>query len=242
VKALKVISVLCDRKNILLYAALTLLWLLSASSPESGTSRKPHVTVTVSLADQDGPLKLLGLRRPQGAGQEPYVHLLNASSVKTSHIWIEALARNSQGSIYRANSNAPNELWPAERMVPPGGDIWARETVIDSSSLLIAAKELDSDCINVTVLIMSVEFVDGTAWNPDLDKRLATLRESDHAREKGACDEHSTNKDIMSHVVGTVIRSAPQSSDADRLEEQKSYSYSCPLTLEKDKLVAVCPF
>jgi hypothetical protein len=195
---------------------------------------------------QDGPVQLMALRHADKSGGEPYVHFRNVSSVKTSHIWVQAevSASDQTGKILsRMNSNVPNQRWPAERMIEPGADVWAHETVLRSDSIVIHDKEVHARCLSVTITVMSVEFVDGSSWMAGIKGAGKSLKYlGDPSNHEDAC-KNSTSSETGGHeVAGAMVRRMPQPEKLVNWEDKDSYSISCPLTLREGKYYATCPF
>jgi len=74
------------------------------------------ITMTLRVANyDDGPVQILGLKHAEKPGSEPYVHLRNTSSAKTSRIWVQAQGVDSsdpQKVLISTNSNIANFTWP----------------------------------------------------------------------------------------------------------------------------------
>ena len=59
-------------------------------------SQDGAIALTLRVAnDEHEPVQLVGLRHADESGGEPYVHFRNVSSLKTSHIWVQAEVRAS---------------------------------------------------------------------------------------------------------------------------------------------------
>jgi hypothetical protein len=217
-----------------------LIWCLVANG---GPSRAPKkaLSVTIEVEEQDAPLKIVALRRPQRPGEPPYVHVRNTSSLKTSRFWIEALIISASGGVYRTNDNGPNEFWPAERIISPAEDRWARETVLQTSSLAIAAKELHSTCIRVVPLVMRVDFVNGTSWKSNLEGVTFSSGSRSAARED-ACPDPGSVSDDRELFPTIAIGNSVRPNTLEQTEGEKSYTYSCPVVVKDKKRVALCPF
>jgi hypothetical protein len=215
-------------------------WLLSAAlllfSFSGDVRSQDHdatVVTRVRVLQHDGPVQILGIKPWDVSGPEPYVHMRNTSSSKTSRIWVEVIIGGGQGNVVRTNSNAPNQLWPAERAISPGAEAWARESVLTSSALLMAAKELRSNCISVGVLVMRVDFEDGTSWRSSAS--TTALGKTDKALP---CGGATASEDEIGRLV-SINSVRPQDSSA----EVQSYSFTCSLeSKEGRRIVGSCPF
>jgi hypothetical protein len=210
-------------------------------------SQDDVITLTLRVANyEDGPVQLLGLRHADESGREPYVHFRNVSSQKTSHIWVQALvtASDQAGKILgRTNSNVPNLRWPDERRIEPGADVWAHETVIQSSSIVIFDKEVHARCLSVTITVMSVEFVDGPSWIAGIKEAGKSLQFLDEpSNHENACKNSALSETAGHEVAGAMVRRMPQPEKLVNWEDQGSYSISCPLILRQEKYYAACPF
>jgi hypothetical protein len=222
------------------YAGSILLLLFSLVGDARSQDRDSTVVTKLRILQQEAPVQILGMKLPEGSGHEPSVHLRNTFSSKTSRIWVEAIITDPQGHFVSTNSNAPNELRRAERVISPGAEGWAQETVLRSVGLLMAAKKLRSNCISVDVLVMRVDFEDGTSWHLDRSKRLAASGLPEKMDEAVACSNATASEDEIGSLVGVQIRAGsrrPQDSS-----EVQSFSFSCSLHSDEGRIVGSCPF
>jgi hypothetical protein len=203
--------------------------------------------LTLRVANYDnGPVQIVGLKHAEEAGKEPYVHLRNTSSVKTSRIWVQAEIRDLNDPTKptsRTNSNTPNQLWSAERLIEPGSDVWARETVLRSDSIASDAKELHARCVSVTISVLSVDFVDGTSWTPGVNGADKSLKYSDdRSRNEDSCKNAAPTKTGAHELAGAMIWRIPHPEKFINWLDDNSYSISCPVMLDQGKYFAACPF
>jgi hypothetical protein len=165
--------------------------------------------------------------------------------VKTSHIWVEAVVTAMDAGekvIGRRNTNVPNQRWPAERMIEPGADMWARETVLRSDSLVTHDKEAQARCIFVTITLLRVEFEDGTSWMAGVKEAGKSLKFSDEPpNHEHACKVSSPSETGGHEVFGAIVRRLPEPEKLINWEEGESYSIFCPLELRSGKFYAICP-
>jgi hypothetical protein len=234
-------------KQILARLLLVLLLICLNVRCANPVSQDDAIALTLRVANyEDGPVQLMGLRHADESGGEPYVHFRNVSSVKTSHIWVQAevSASDQTGKILsRANSNVPNQRWPAERMIEPGADVWAHETVLRSDSIVIHDKEVHPRCLLVTITVMSVEFVDGSSWMAGIKGAGKSLKYLDEPSNHVDASENSASSETGGHeVTGAMVRRMPQSEKLVNWEDKGSYSIFCPLILREGKYYVVCPF
>lgn len=210
-------------------------------------SQDDAIALTLRVANyEDGPVQLVGLRHADESGGEPYVHFRNVSSVKTEHIWVQAEVRASDQTgkiLIRTNSNAPNQRWPAERMIEPGADVWAHETALRSDSIVIHNKEVHARCLSVTITVMRVEFVDGSSWMAGIKGAGKSLKYLDEpSNHEDACKNSPSSETEGHEVAGAMVRRMPQPEKLVNWEDKDSYSISCPLILREGKYYAACPF
>jgi hypothetical protein len=218
-----------------------LIWCSITSTSPAQVPRRP-LSITIEIAaDKEAPLLIVGIKRPQRSGAPPYLHVTNTSSLKTRRFWVEAFVISANGGVYRTNHNAPNELWPAERIIPSAADRWVRETVLQTSSLAIAAKELHSTCLRVIPLIIRVDFVDGTSWRSNLEDGSLTLRSRLTAREN-ACPGQERASNPPEPIPDVAIENNFRGDSLEPSEGEKSYAYLCPVVVKGKKSVALCPF
>lgn len=221
-------------------SVLALLVALSGTvCPAAGD---PTVAVVVRVATQDSPVQVVGIKLAQRSNNEPLVHFRNTSPKETSHIWMEVIISGRDGRITRVNSNAPNELWPAERAIRPSSDGWAHEVMLQSSRLVIAAKSLHSNCLNVTVLVKNVEFADGTSWDRDQGQKGVSWTYPTQAHAEDPCKNSTATESEVSQIAGAGHREGSDSDAAHDDDEVQFYSFSCSLVPRNHGLIAMCPF
>lgn len=237
-------GLLRSRKSVLTAAAF-LIAAASCAVVAQAPSQESTVVVKLRVLKQDGPVQILGLQFAVEPEREPSVHLRNASGQRTKAIWTEAIISNENGQIARTNSNVPNVRWPAERSIAPSAESWARETVLRSSSLVMEAKRLHSNCLTVDIVIMAVDFDDGTSWHLSAGNDRpagvgATLPE--HVDEAETCGNATATQSEVDNLVGvaTVSRKSPVRRPPSG--EVQTYSFACTLKSQSDKTIATCPF
>ena len=233
-----------------MHAACTgsiLALLFSFAGDDRAQDRDPTVVTKLRILHQDAPVQILGMKLPyrserQAGHYEPSVHLRNTSSSKTSRIWVEAIITDPQGHVVSTDSNGPNELRPAERVISPGAEGWVRETVLRSDTFLMAAKRLRSNCISVDVLVMRVDFADGTSWNPDRPKRLAASKLPERIDETVGCSSATASEGEIGGLTSVQFMSGQELRGPKDSFELQSYSFSCSLHSDGGQIVGSCPF
>jgi hypothetical protein len=220
---------------------LVFLSALACAVCESGARQVPTVVVRVGLESQDSPVQVLGLKRPERPDHYPLVHLRNTSSRQTVQIWIAALVRGRDGKVVRINSDEPNERWPAERTIPPGDDAWAQEIILQSGRLVFAGKNLHSSCLDVTIIVMRVEFADGSLWNQNPDQNEISLGIPRQSDGEDACKNSTATEAEVEQIAGFGMQPTPNLDVSVMRDEVQSYSFSCSLVLKKGGLIALCP-
>jgi hypothetical protein len=241
-------SFLTRYKQILGFPLLVLLLVCSTAICAGPMDQDGVVTLTLRVANyHDGPVQILALRHAEEAGKEPYVHLRNTSSVKTSRIWLDARVRDSsdpQKRPIRTNSNIPNQSWPAERMIEPGADVWAHETSLRSDSIAINAKELHARCLSVRISVGRVDFVNGTYWEAGANGAEKSWRYADDpSRNEDPCKNSAFTETGGHELAGTMLwRDMPQPEKFINWLDDNSYSISCPVMLDGGKYFPACPF
>jgi hypothetical protein len=195
----------------------------------------------------DGPVQIVGLKHAQEAGKEPYVHLRNTSSVKTSRIWLQADVRDSsdpQKSPSRTTSNIPDQRWSAERMIEAGADVWAHERMLRSDAIANFVKELHARCVSVRISVGRVDFVNGTYWEAGVNGAEKSWKYADDpSRNEDSC-KNSTSTNTEEHEFAGVIlwRDMPHPEKFINWLDNNSYSISCPLMIDGGKYFPACPF
>ena len=217
--------------------ACALLLLFSCVGYGAAQNANPAVVINVRLMQQDGPVRILGMRMSQRPpehfpGRIPLVHLRNLSSTKTSRIWVDAIVGSPQGRAVRIESSLSEILWPTEHEIAPGGEVWSKETALESDSLLEGAKELDSACIFVGVRVGAVQFVDGTRW-------YVTGKSGRYpwdAERVGNCGGATASEGEIGSLQGSRF---PGRAPLKLSGEVQSFSFTC--TLDSDYFGS-CPF
>ena len=225
------------------FLILALLIAIPLAVGRSVPADESAIGVLLRVAGQDSPLQIVGLRKPEKFSHDPLVHLRNTSSKQTTRIWIEAIIAGRDGKVARINSNYPNVLWPEERVISPGGDGWAHETVLQSTHLLTAGKDFHSNCLRVTVLVLSVDFADGTSWHRDQSQKGVSWTYPSQPDPEDPCKISNANESDVAQIAGAEFR-APSDSDAggSSQEEVQFYGFSCHLARKGERVVAMCPF
>jgi hypothetical protein len=206
------------------------------------------VTMALRVANyDDGPVQILGLKHAEDAGTGPYVLLRNNSSVKTSRIWVQAQFVDSsdpQKVRSRTHSNAPNETWPAERMIDPGADVWAHETVLRGVTLAIFARELHARCLSVRISVGRVDLVNGTYWEAGANgAEKSWTYADDPSRNQDPCKNSASSKSEEHEFAGVKLwRDMPQREKFINWLDNNSYSISCPVMIDGGKYFPACPF
>lgn len=201
--------------------------------------QEPAVFVTVFTTTmlQDCPLQILDLKLPEKNGDPPRVHLRNVSDKQTVRFWMEAQIMTDQGGLFRTNSNSPNVSRPSERVIAPAGEVDALEDVFESSHLASVAKTLQSNCLRVAVIVLSVDFADGTSWRRDFNK--PRFRIDLPANQLGTCAPSAGAEDVLKNMQGAGIDGGKSPARKDSGPVQ-SYSFSCPLRQTGGGLYAMC--
>jgi hypothetical protein len=207
----------------------------SATSVEDGA-----VTVNVAIGSQkDSPLQILGIKRPERVGEPARVQLRNVSSNKTARFWVEVLIGTPNAGFISSNSNGPNEFWPQERLVEAGNSSEVKETVLQSNNLVMAAKQLHSRCLSVSVLVMSVDFADGTQWQLKPEEEKQIWMNMTWPQSPSVSQPTQSPDCRLEDLDGVGYRlSGP---DSKQEESVSSYSFSCSLRRTAGKLMAMCP-
>ncbi len=241
---MRILPALKTHQRIPLYAAL-LVALICDSAICAGTANQDdRLTLTLRVANHiDAPLEIIGLKRADEAAKDPLVHFRNNSSLKTSRIWLEVIVTDHQNQklMLRTNSNGPNVLWPAERVLEPGSDGWAHESELSSHAILLTLKEHPhARCVSATVSVMNVEFADGSSWWYDENKGVTFL---DGASQEDLCKNSPSAGPETHELSGPAVKHTREPEKLIHWEKQNSYSISCPVILLRgEKYYAACPF
>jgi hypothetical protein len=228
----------------------TLLLILLCTNAAHSSREDAIVTVSIQTATQDGPVQLVGLRRPEDMGSSPLLHLRNNSTKKSVRISLESYAQSPRGGTNRTNSagpcgyissssDAPNCEFRTERMIPPNGDAWVHEALLQSSSLVTEAMELHSNCLHVAAIVRQVDFEDGTTWRISSEQEGEALAKLGLGKADGCPNITRVETELEQFEgVGYDISGPQRYPDPGVVE---SYTFSCRFRPLKGKLVAMCP-
>jgi len=205
-----------------------------------GTNRSPigQVRVSVTTAKQQGPIQVLGFKRPQSIHEDPLVHLRNVSSVQAIHVWMEILARGPSG-LYTSRGSPGTQAMSADRVIPRGGEVWVHESALKSFGLFEPAKPIPA-CLELQPLISRVDFADGTKWYMDPHDREDVLS-SPFPVGQGDCDNSAIAAAEWARFKGPGFRDNGtwKAPDADEVD---AYSYTCTLERFNSDLGVMCPY
>jgi len=114
--------------------------------------------------------------------------------------------------------------------------------VLRSDTFLMAAKRLRSNCISVDVLVMRVDFADGTSRNPDRPKRLAASKLPERIDETVGCSSATASEGEIGGLTSVQFMSGQELRGPKDSLELQSYSFSCSLHSDEGQIVGSCPF
>jgi hypothetical protein len=158
-------------------------------------------------------------------------------------IWTLAIISNAEGQTLQTNSNVPNLTWPAERSIAPSAESWARETVLTSNNLVTVGKGLHSNCLSVYIMIMVVDFDDGTSWHLGLGNHgQAGATVPEHIEDAVTCSNATATQSEVDELGGAITASRLSPVRHPPSEEVQSYAFACALKSRLDRTFATCPY
>lgn len=210
-----------------------------------------RLTVTVIASNPDeAPLRIVGFKLPTTFGDPPKVIVQNTTSRHVTAFLIDAVIGKSdgedtafpkQGEAAAIQSGTSHASWPEEREITPHGLGEARDRALGSYIVGHLAREVDSACLRVVVVVTRVEFADKSVWN--LGKPAWQFWKDSLPEGVSPCPQQERMRDTLRRLEGSgpmESKGLPTQADSGRLE---SYSFSCSLRETKaGKLVALCPF
>lgn len=204
-----------------------------------------RLAATVLAANPEGsPLRIVGFRLPATYNDAPKVIVQSLSSKQVRAFWVVAVVGRSDGlaaEFPKAGEGSVQAYrWLEERAILPHGKGEARESVLTSSKLAYLARSVNSTCLRIVVVIVRVEFDDGTEW--DLGNHGLQMWKDSLPQGAGPCALPPGFEDTLRRLEG----SGPEESSGlpTRLSsaQLESYSVSCSLREIRGRFLAMCPF
>lgn len=222
-------------------AVLLSLPVRALPAPVGLPDNEPAITVWVMGEGKNGPVQVTGLKQPQKPTRYPLVHLRNGSSVPTKHISIEAIIDGGADKIAHIESGSSKVRSRSGRGIAPYSDGWVQEPILQSSALVLFAKELHSTCLKVAVLVTRVEFTNGSSWNRDQSQKPDWLMLSHEAGIGDPCKRSAVSDSDLELLTSAEYAETPDAEVPDPTEV-RTYLFCCPLVRRSSGLVAMCPF
>jgi len=185
---------------------------------------------------------VIGLARPQKLTRYPSVRLRNSSPLSTKDIWIETIISGREGRIARITSHVSSARSPGGRVIPAHDDGWIQEPGLQSSSLVLFAGELRSNCLRVTVVFAKVDFADGSSWNSDQDQGQASPNYPDREDSGTPCKGSTATQAELEKLARAQYDKTSAEQEAHDPSEARAYFFICSLVPDSSGLVAMCPY
>jgi hypothetical protein len=219
------------------YLALIATFLLALSAT---AQPKKRLKFWLKISNQDGPLQMLGMKRELEPTYEPAVHYKNTSSKEVVGMLISVLLLHPDGKTSLTQSNMDG-VWPSERKIPAGGDAWAHELGLRSTTFPMLLKNSHSLCADARILVERVSFADGTEWKRD-SRQPADLWADRHATSDPECKSTEMTDEEWSQL--TRYSWDPKWSkeiEDDYAKDRDEYAFACTIRPLGRGLVAFCP-
>jgi hypothetical protein len=229
------------------YLIISIL-LVSSGYGVNSSDRGAAVNVTVRAAGQEGPLQIIGLRPPQfGRSTFIAIHLRNTSDKATEDYSVKPLvqAPNSTGEVWD-HTNAHAAIRPGYGVIPPGGEVWNEEIpVLSPTTVASAARDLHSTCLQITPVVLGVQFADGATWKSDISEMGDALARGNRVDNGPACGGAvGANNDLGQ--LKNIIEISSRHFDSDHSlfrsvdpSGVQSFSFSCYLHRRDDSQIAL---
>ena len=228
-------------QSVVRFAVVALLSLNREVVSVSPPNQESGVTMVVGIAGKDGPVQVIGLKRPQRPSRYPLVHVRNSGTETTKQIWMEAIISGGANKTVHIDSDVFRSRSSAERGIGPHNDGWVQEPKLQSSALVLFAKQLHSDCLKVAVLVTRVEFTNGSSWNRDQSQKPDWLILPEEAGIGDPCKQSAVSDSDLELLTSAEYVEAPDGEVPDSTEV-RTYLFSCPLVHRSGGFVAMCPF
>jgi hypothetical protein len=210
------------------------------------------IAIFVTIAPEEGPLKILGFRLPDKVGDPPTVLLQNTGEKVVRDLTLTALIgspRQTQAGVepiagigISSGHPAPQQ-WVAERLIPPGETREVHQSAFRSHNLASFAVHLHSDCAHAAVYISRIEFADGTVWGPDRSSSQTqkVWRDSIQPESTRDCANPPMADYAVDQVKGFGYPTAIGSPSHGSTEVVSHFAFSCPIQNVGGQLIALCP-
>jgi hypothetical protein len=237
------------RRVILILGLLGPVMLLSAPSADDA-----KLMILVTIAKQTSPLEIVGFKIPEKVGGPTVVVIHNISSKQVRDFVLGAVIgspgidggpKGAQVGGTAFTNTEKRSQWGGERTISPGSSGEAHEYTFQPYGLAHFAKTLRSNCLLVAVLVVRVEYGDGTVWEMYDSHQDSRLWERSLQPVAGnSCRKSPEIEEVLSRLEGAAY-DVPTFGKPTHASTQTvpSYSFSCSLVSdEKNRLTARCPF
>lgn len=221
---------------------ITLLWSLPCETFADGRGQpEKRLRVWLKISNQAGPLQMLGMKRELEPSYEPAVHYCNTSIKQTVRILLGVLVKSSSGKVVTTEVSDPDRRWPEQRAIPAGGDVWAYEPVLRSDSLAMTAKLARSPRVDARIVVLKVDFADGSMWKRDPDHETG-LWTGAHAASQPDCNSADITDEEWESLTGIAYDPRWSHEIEDEYSRDVSeYALSCDIRPLGRGLTAFCP-
>jgi hypothetical protein len=233
-------------KSVQCLAGMAGLVLLLGSNVATATGDNTHLTIAVNTVEQDdSPVQITGIRMPTRVNGHPTVQFQNVSGKKIrSVIFFSPIGNVSEpdaGSpghhkFYMSGSRPEQQI----HMIDPGDSDEDVNQLPSSSFIVTSAILLQSNCVQMTVLVGSVEFADGTKWGISSDRQGVLWRQSLSSDLLQRCSDFVSARNAVARLRGSAFQELGQPVQFEQSSNQH-YEYSCRLLKDDKYENAHCP-
>jgi hypothetical protein len=217
---------------------------IAASAVFSG--HNPSVTILVTSAKQDCPVQIRGFKLPQKVGGPPLLVVHNGTEKEVRVFYVSGYVGNPRklkGSDpqvgFILGGEPPDST--KESQLAPSGDSELAYGVLKSHNFANLAKNVNSNCLHVAVLVTTVEFSDGSVWDSQAGREANQdlWRNSIRAESMKGCENSEEMEETLKELDSAGYRESGMPTNASP-ELVQYYTVSCPLVKLEGRLGAVC--
>jgi hypothetical protein len=232
------------------YLGILVLVTLSAFAVPRPAGVDLKINVVVAAANQESPLRVVGFKLPADAGDPLRIIFHNVSAKTIERLWVHTVIGDPTGN---AGLTGPKGIWPnawdsqdvnsqwaMNRRIPAHQYAEIQEKSFRTIGLVMQTRRFRSPCLQVALVVASVQFSDGTYWMMQTGDEQQAWNNSIRLQKAGPC---ATSPELLSALeelskVG-FDRPGPQSHWSQ--DTISFYSITCNLGKRDGKWVAICP-
>jgi len=205
----------------------------------------PAVAILVTSAKQDCPVQIRGFKLPQKVGGPPLLVVHNATEKEVRVFYVSGYVGNPRKlkgfdpQVGFILGGEPPDSTKESQLAPSGAEV--AYGVLKSHNFANLAKNVNSNCLHVAVLVTTVEFSDGSVWESQAGREANQdlWRNSIRAESMKGCENSEEMEETLKELDSAGYRESGMPTNASP-ELVQYYTVSCPLVKLEGRLGAVC--